>query len=73
MRRAPASRARAADEGLMRPFAAFAYFSKGTWSDSEAPIALQTAFTHSYTERDRSRSRWTASRIARMSSSCTHR
>ena len=35
---APPASARAADDGLARPFAAAAYFSNGTWSASAAPI-----------------------------------
>jgi len=70
---APLASARAADEGLASPFAAAAYFSNGTWSDSVAPMARHSALTQSYTLRDSFKSVCTASRMERMDPFCTQR
>src|SRR5258708_39936538 len=51
----PFCKARAAEAGRDRPFAAAAYFSNGTRSFGLAPSLTQSSFTKLYTERDSSR------------------
>ncbi len=44
---APLASARAADDGRASPFAAAAYFSKGTWSAAAAPSERHSELTQS--------------------------
>src|SRR6202011_366368 len=63
---APFCKARAAEAGRDRLFAAAAYFSNGTRSFGLAPSLTQSSLTKLYTERDSSRLEWTASCAVRI-------
>jgi hypothetical protein len=63
---APASSARAADDGLPRLCAAAAYFSNGTRSSSRAPSETHSFTTQLYMSREALRSLCTASLMGRM-------
>ena len=65
---APPNKARAAEDGVVSPCAAAAYFSNGTRSSFRAPRDWQSVTTQLYTEREASMSVCTASLMERIPS-----